>query len=444
MPKPKVGVKIMNSQIHRLEEKNDKIITLKSKTFGEIELRYISATDLTVFAEFLDKLKDSREFVTRVLYNQLTIPKVSFTEFNKIPDDELVKIARDFAKHDQHIFQYFRETTDAELFTNFRKAIFRLIVELSIKSLKNFNERYANIIKHNIAGSIKLIETISEISEQFRESQLPIVESLRSAIEQLQLANRIVSGYLAPWINFWRNWVKENREIFDTYRRFWQTFLEQYKITEQEAIYILRKYRWFITPSLPVDFIFKVVEVGKRKDNQRKAINKLFVTHFSENDFENLARLVDGWETNAIFKPRMKIFRDCVPAIRNAKGKYNPSTIVLPTLIAQIDGIQRDFMERNGLSFNPKKRKWTDKNGNVFGWREWFKTQTINQGLLDLAGDIFLNILFQNSQRGKPLKTPFTFNRHKIMHGECLRYGRIDNTIRAFLILDFLSTLGDG
>ena len=63
--------------------------------------------------------------------------------------------------------------------------------------------------------------------------------------------------------------------------------------------------------------------------------------------------------------------------------------------------------------------------------------------MLDLANEIFLNILFQIAYPGKPLKTPFTFNRHKIIHGEYLKYGRIDNTIRAFLILDFLATLSN-
>ena len=145
-----------------------------------------------------------------------------------------------------------------------------------------------------------------------RQAQLSIVESLRLAIEQCQLTARIVSEYLAPQINFWQNWVEQNREIFDTYRKLWQTFQEQYKITEQEAIQILRKYKWFITPSLPLTFIFEVVKIGRRKGNQRKAINRLFIDHFSSNNFENLEKLVDGWETNEIFKPRMKIFRDCI------------------------------------------------------------------------------------------------------------------------------------
>ncbi len=164
----------------------------------------------------MDKVKNDKEFVTQVLYHQLTTPKVSFTEFNKIPDDELIEIARDFVGHEQHTFQYFRETTDTEFFTNFKKAIKtyhqkqveRLqtalgpMIELSIRVLENFNKQYASIIRQTtyIAESIG---TISKVAEQFREAQLSIVESLRLAIEQCQLTARIVSEYLAPLINFW-------------------------------------------------------------------------------------------------------------------------------------------------------------------------------------------------------------------------------------------------
>jgi len=455
----------MNSQANKSEEKNDKIVTLKfnysntkskSKTFGEIELKYISAGDLIFFVKLLDKVKDDKEFVTHVLYHQLITPKVSFTEFNKIPDDELIEIARDFIRHEQHTFQYFRETTDTEFFTNFRKAIKtyhqkqveRLktalgpMIELSKRVFENFNKQYSGIIKQTTFIAER-IRAISRVAEQFREYQQDILESLRLAIEQYQLTARLLSEALVPQINFWQKWVERNKAIFDSYARFWQNFQKQYKIAQQEAVQILRKYKCFITPSVPLSFVFEVVKIGRRKGNQRKAINRLFIDYFSLNNFRNLEKLVDGRQTNKIFKPRMKIFRDCVSVIKNAKRKYNPSTIILPTVIAQIDGIQREYMEQNGLSFDLKKRKWVDKKGNVIDWKAWFKGQTSNQELLDLANDIFLNILFQKSQPGRPLETPFTFNRHKIMHGEYLRYGRIDHTIRAFLILDFLATLSN-
>lgn len=50
-------------------------------------------------------------------------------------------------------------------------------------------------------------------------------------------------------------------------------------------------------------------------------------------------------------------------------------------------------------------------------------------------------VICQKSQIGKPLEAPFTFSRHKILHGGYVKYGRIDNTIRAFLVLDFLASL---
>ena len=114
---------------------------------------------------------------------------------------------------------------------------------------------------------------------------------------------------------------------------------------------------------------------------------------------------------------------------------------MLPTLIAQINGIQTEFMVQNGLSF--KKGKLKNKNGEVVKMKEYFKNLTSNDKMLDLANDIFLEILFQRSLPGKPLENPFYFNRHKILHGEYFRYGRIENTIRAFLILDFLATLSN-
>jgi len=97
--------------------------TTKSKTLGEVELKYISVGDLEFFVELLDKVEDDKEFVVQVLYHQLITPEVSFAEFSKIPDGELIKVARNLVRHEEHTFQYFKETTDAEFFANFREAI---------------------------------------------------------------------------------------------------------------------------------------------------------------------------------------------------------------------------------------------------------------------------------------------------------------------------------
>lgn len=387
------GQRSMNSHIHQSEGKNDNTTPPKpshlqakseSATFGKVELKYISVGDLTFVAELLDKVKDDREFVVRALHHQLMTPEVSFAEFNKTPDDELVRLARDFAGHERDAFRYLEETTDVEFFANFRQA------------MKTRWQRHVEQIGATLEGALQNLS--------------------RLAMKPLQRIGRILSEVLPP-------------------------FLEQVRIAEQEGIPLLIKYKWLTSPSLPLYLVFEAVRIGGGTGSQRKAMNRLFVDYFSSNDFANLAILVEGWRANTLFKPRMKIFRDCISVLRSAKSGCNPSNVVLPTLIAQIEGIRTEFMKQQGLSFDLESWKWEDSKGNVHQWEQWLKGQTSNHRLLDPAIHLVLNILFQKSRPGEPLETPFTFSRHKIMHGEQFRYGSIANTIRAFLILDLWAGL---
>ncbi len=250
----------MNSQIKKSERKNDKTVAhelnylntkSKSKPFGAVELKYISFGNVIFFAELLNRTKDNKELVIQVLYHQLITPQVSLTEFSKISDEELIKLARDFVEHEQHTFRYFKETTDAEFFTNFREAIKgyhqRQVEQLQatiepIKAIKktfeDFNKQYAGIIKQTIKPTSYITESIKEISkvaEQFREAQLRIAESLRPVteaplrisetfgpvIKQYQLIARNLAEVLTPQIIFWQRWVEQNKKIFDSYTKFW-------------------------------------------------------------------------------------------------------------------------------------------------------------------------------------------------------------------------------
>ena len=54
--------------------------------------------------------------------------------------------------------------------------------------------------------------------------------------------------------------------------------------------------------------------------------------------------------------------------------------------------------------------------------------------------DVFLEVLFQHTERGEEHNTSIKFSRQKIMHGDHFTYGR-KYTIRCFMILDFLHGL---
>jgi len=71
-------------------------------------------------------------------------------------------------------------------------------------------------------------------------------------------------------------------------------------------------------------------------------------------------------------------------------------------------------------------------------WRKIFKDLFKNPDeSTDWTLTIFIEILFGDLTSGSII----TWNRHKVSHGEISRYGRLENTIRCFMILDFLSEL---
>ncbi len=407
-----------SAKIIELKRRFPKSVKANSPTLGEVEFKYISWRSFEFFSELFKKAITGKEFLIKVLHHQLEVPKISLEDFRKLPVDELIALGKHFAEHEEHIRQYFKETSQEQFYAHFRKAIetyFQNQLKKIQSAVRRIIEPYIEeLYVDNSAAIENSIKIISQQLKGIQSSLEPIVEHVKQQVE------------------FWYEWIEQNRETYVRYISFWQRFQEQYNESiKQEAAIVLKKYKWLISPSMPLSFVYKVAAIGTKKGNQRAKVNKLFVDYFSSNNFKQLSHLVNAWATNKMFKSRMKILRDCVSVMKNANHRYNPSNVVIPVLIAQIDGIRIKFMEQHGLSFRTKDKEW----------KKLFRDQTLSDALLEAANDVFLDILFQSSFPGKPLNTPFIFNRHKVMHGEFLTYGRIDNTIRAFLILDFLATV---
>jgi len=188
-----------------------------------------------------------------------------------------------------------------------------------------------------------------------------------------------------------------------------------------------------------MSFIFEIVKLDKNKGRQEKVINGLFIKYFVAKNWHKLEIMVKDWKNKPLFKKRYKILADCVETVKIlGKKEINEANVVLPTLITQIDGVLTDYLNSKNIQWHGD---WTDdKNGRKAQFKNT-KPKVLTTQLDDLANDIFLNILFQRSQKGKPLKTPFNFNRHKIIHGENVKYGRKTYLIRAFMVLDLIAHL---
>jgi len=433
----------------------------KSETLGDIELKYVSYGDTIEFVKILQEAPKDKDFVAKILFHQLVKPEISFGDFQKISDVELEALAKAFVKNENHTFKYFQDTGD--YFKDFKKALvvgqekhieelrktFEPIIKSAQETLTAFSKNYASVIQQAIDGTSYIQDSmrgLAEVAKQVSDTQRRLFESIKPAIEQYQATAKIIAESLRPQIDFWQKWTEQNKKVFDNFSNYWANFQKTYNIAEQKAVGVLQKYKWFITPSFPMPFIFEVVKLDKKKGRQDKAVNGLFIKYFEAKNWRNLEGMVNDWKNRPLLKKRYKILADCVEVVKiTSKKGVNGANVVLPTLITQIDGALTDYLNSKNIQWDCDYDDWIDgKTGKVkkIGRKTQFKKskpKVLTTQLDDLANDIFLNILFQRSQKGKPLATPFSFNRHKIIHGESIKYGRKDYLIRAFMVLDLLA-----
>lgn len=256
---------------------------------------------------------------------------------------------------------------------------------------------------------------------------------------------------IQPQIDFWNDWINSNEYIikfFEDYNEFWKNVQERYNISKKRALNCIKKYHWFISPSMDPSIVYNLVSICESNSKSKwGAINHVFNDYFLGNDCENLDLFVDNWSSNPIFDGRMKIIRDCVKIMKNCPKDVNFSNLVVPVLIAQIDGIQMEFMNQKGLKVdrnivcdldgNRKK----DEHGQNIKFDRYIRDLTSGDEYLDAMSDVFLDVLFQHTMPGEGYQTSIKFSRHKIMHGENFHYGRTYNAMRCFMILDFLHGL---
>lgn len=293
-------------------------------------------------------------------------------------------------------------------------------------------------ISQTLSDMDAISETIKNLDSIFNNSAISQAAMILNAIQ--------------PQISFWNDWLNNNRQIFKFYEdsnAFWKNVRKHYNISKKKALTCIKKYNWFISPSMDPSIVYNIVSVCKSDSKSKWGdINHVFYDYFLEDNCEKLNLFVDNWSSNPIFEGRMKIIRDCVEIIKNHPKNVNFSNLVVPVLISQIDGIQMEFMNQRGLKVDKKKvvcdfegnRKKDEHRQNI-KHRQYIRELTSNDEFLNAMNDVFLDVLFQHTERGEDHKTSIKFSRHKIMHGEHFTYGRKYNAIRCFMILDFFHGL---
>ena len=404
--------------MEKSEQSSNKIILgsgknntkLNLETLGDVELKFISFGDTQYFAKILakDQISD-KEFVQEILYNQLIRPKIDLQSFKQLSDSDLIEIAKAFIKKEDNIFQYFNNTE--KFFKDFRiaiktykeKQIERLpkkidpIIKSIQESFKTFDKDYSSLIQPALGTKSyieELIEGISTVDKRFQEIGEKLSESFKPIVERYQAIAHKIEESLKPQIDYWQKCIEDNKTVFEKSNRFWIDFEERYNFAQETAVRVLQKYKWFVTPSLPIDFVFEIIQSDKKKGRHDKVVNRVFINYFSSNNWKNLEEMVNGWKNNLLLKKRIKILKDCVRILKIAqKTGINGASVVLPTVITQVDGALTDYLVLKGIKWDCEYDDFIQK-GKVrkVGRKSQFKknkAEVLTPKLDELANDVF-------------------------------------------------------
>jgi hypothetical protein len=260
------------------------------------------------------------------------------------------------------------------------------------------------------------------------------------------------------------NWNLEFERSYKEWEKRWENLVIPERHIREIHLAIDKlalKYGWVsdwghFTPAEIDDLLKEWSDTKLFIEDQEEKISNYFIEYYSAHNFNKIEDCITKWIQNSIFNRRMPIFRDCLFALQNSTKSFNPSNLVVPVLFSQIDGIIGELCEREGLVFSVKEKRWIHPNkpkiknlektsDKVFGnmiknkRNRFGSTYFSNLIQLNSRYEVLIEGLFQSAYHGTELTKPSFLSRHKILHGEDIEYGNLSNTIKLFLILDYLS-----
>ena len=244
-------------------------------------------------------------------------------------------------------------------------------------------------------------------------------EKLTNPLHQICKFNDYISIIKIPDL-----YIPKISRIAETINSF-QKNIKKICTSMDEISSILAEYNYLLPLTLPLGVYSDLLEYlnnTKESANREKEIDNLLLKLFSYKKWEMASEIVSKLNNNdKINTKRIVILEDCIKVLKRNSRKTAANTI-LPVLIAQIDGIWVDILG----SKDKDKLKNTIKNMK-------------NDKYANPARELLVDILFQYTRTAIPVKSDFC--RNKILHGEEVEYGSINNVIRAFLIIEFLDSI---
>lgn len=451
-----------NTTTEELIELLNKQLSIETDSLGIITFGRFIDQDFDFIQKANEEKKTPEQFCKEFLSMKVTSPKLSIDQIDDLSSSEICEILKKYIQIESlesyFIFKNDNYVEIMEGFNNFRLNYINTFVKTVLPDLTSRLSQVFTVYNNNIQP---VLERIPKINYEYYKVSDTINTLIENNIQTQYYLHKLVNtsifnitSIINPIINSWYEWSKTSENITrlltETITK-WNFIEKETQISKIKAQKYLKRYHWFISPNMDYKIVIDIVNISESDSKHKlKLINHTFINYFLEDNCKQLDNLIEKWGNNSLFYGRIKILQDCINVIKKCADKnINFSNVVVPTLIAQIDGIQTEFMKQQGLTVDKGKicnlegKRKKDENNQYIKYDDFFRELTSHDEFFDAMNDIFLNVLFQRTQPGKEYKSSIHFSRHKILHGENKNYGRKNYTIRCFMILDFLSELGN-
>lgn len=412
-----------------LEEYMDiikKPIEIKTKTLGNLYFRHIFDEDYLFIKKCIDENTDSEFFCKQFLIHQSDNSTFTLDDLNKLEEKEIRLIIKKYIEM-ENLGEYFDFNDSNDIYIIFKNGMFSYINNIDstitknkkillddansiMKSYSDLHESLLSCLRSTTETYINAMSASAKLPGMNDQNEIfnlsnhvsNIVNS--SAISQVRMVSEIVEQQT----NIWKKWMITNNDIIQASKilaEYWNEFEKEYHISSLKAQESLKEYNWFISPNMDRTVVYDILSIceGTSEDKQEE-INKIIVDYFLDNNCEELDIWLKKWSCNPLFDQRIDIIKDCINAIKNKDETINFPNLIIPTLLCQIDGIQMDYMVRNGVTF--EKTQAYDSNGNSIKKKNYFRTFTSDNKFCDMINEYFIEVLYQETIMGRNALIP--------------------------------------
>lgn len=348
---------------------------------------------------------------------------------------------------------------------------------LSIRSQLDEVTKYQRLmddVRKSINPFSDAITEMARQQEQYRKALEPLrlsiethQDSIRKALEPAISFQKTVNELVQPILRQ-QDEIKRLLEPFAETQRLALSFAEQIKVPLiRDFVDPFRKVMDSIPPEMWVRVRlssgFWVIEdeeiIAHLTENRHSGINQeeYICEYYSADGWRKLGLIVEKWAECKAIKHRYPILKDCFETLKLAQDKdINIANVIIPTLIAQIEGLKREILEipseefkaqiqtQLGVSLVPANGKQSKKaKSDERELLQFLIAEHLSEScaftFYEIIGELFKNS-YDFTKEKENGDNVINLNRHKIQHGDriLLDYGSEENLVRLFLYIDFM------